>query len=84
MLMAFLLENISINSKPEEYQRFKRKFPFIRSMENEMKKRFTKSKVKQVFVPEKPKSDVSMEAWMRTVFWYADFDVCRLADANII
>ena len=82
--MAFLFENASINSKPEEYQKFKRKFPFIRSMENEMKKRFTKSKVKQVFVPENPKSNVSIEAWVRTVLWYRGFDLCRLADSNII
>ena len=82
--MVFLLENISINSKPEEYQRLKRKYSFIKSMEKEMEKRFTKSKVKLFFVPEKSKSDVSMEAWMRTVFWYGDFDVCRLADANVI
>ena len=82
--MVFLLENISMNSKPEEYQKLKRKYPFIKSIEKEMVKRFTKSKVKQVFVPEKPKSDMSMEAWMRTVFWYGDFDVCRLADSNVI
>ena len=82
--MTFLLENISINSKPEEYQKFKRKYSFIKSMEKEMGRQFTKSKVKQVFVPEKPKSDMSMEAWMRTVFWYGDFDVCRLADSNVI
>ena len=78
--MAFLFENASINSKPEEYQKLKRKYPFIISMENKT----NKSKVKQDYIPENTKTDVSMEAWKRTVFWYADFDVCRLADSNII
>ena len=73
-----------MNSKPEEYQKLKLKYPFIKSIEKEMVKQFTKSKVKPKFVPEKPKLDVSMEAWMRTVFWYGDFDVCRLADSNVI
>ena len=83
--MAFLLENISLNSKPEEFERFKQKHPFVRSMEEEMERQFTKkTKVKQVFVPENPKPNVSIEVWVRTVLWYRGFDLCRLADSNII
>ena len=82
--MTFLLENIILNSKSGELEKFKRKFPFVRSIEKEMEKQFTKSKVKPKFVPEKPKPDVSLEAYLRTVFWYGDFDVCRLADSNVI
>ena len=81
--MTFLLENIKLNS-PKEFEKLKQKHPFIKSIEKQMEKQFTKSKVKPKFVPEKPKSDMSMEAWMRTVFWYGDFDVCRLADSNVI
>ena len=81
--MTFLLENIKLNS-PKEFEKLKQKYPSIKLIEKRMEKQFTKSKVKPKFVPEKPKSDVSMEAWMRTVFWYGDFDVCRLADSNVI
>jgi len=81
--MTFLLENIKLNS-PKEFEKLKQKHPFIKSIEEQMEKQFTKSKVKPKFVPEKPKLDVSMEAWMRTVFWYGDFDVCRLTDSNVI
>ncbi len=50
--MAFLLENIKLNS-PKEFEKLKQKHPFIKSIEKQMEKQFIKSKVKQIFVPQK-------------------------------
>ena len=95
--MVFLLENIVCNSNEKEFKRFKQRFPFIPSMQIEMEKMWNnlaqqtnKAMIQKIRKAIKPKleqqqfSKESLEAYIRTVLYYGDFDVCRLADKNII
>mgnify|MGYP000893559521 CR=1 FL=1 len=89
--MTFLLENIDLNSKSEDFAMFKQKFKFIRSMQAEMEemwnhltKRTSRELKNKTKSNDKQHPEVSLDAWVRTVRFYRDTDYDRLKNNGII
>ena len=89
--MTFLLENIDLNSKSEDFAMFKQKFKFIGSMQAEMEemwnhltKRTSRELKNKTKSNDTQHPEVSLDAWVRTVRFYRDTDYDRLKNNGII
>jgi len=86
--MALLIDSIDRNSKPEEFKQLKRIFPDVGKLQAKLEKirtgYFKKYTRMNQRLTESQYLKKKLEAHIKTVLYYEDFDVCRLADKNII